>query len=150
MAIPVMEIKGDGKKPACEVCGSEDTIMHSLHPDYPSDLERLLVARGIRGEELVRRIKKYADFNREPEYVLPGIKHGLPDPPLFERQRRLTPGLINQAIARFDARADEVKAKLREAESAALRGDKSETRRLVAEAQKRAYGMTHEFRGLWD
>lgn len=150
MALPVFEIPGDGKKPPCEVCGSTDTIMHSLHPDYPSDLERLLVARGIRGEELIRRIKRYADFDREPEYEMPGLKDGLPHPPLYERQRRLTPGQVRQAKDRFDARAAEVSGKLKDAEAAAERGERGETRRLVSEAQKRAYGITTEFSGLWD
>lgn len=151
MAIPVFEYPGDKANPPCDVCGSEDSITHTFHPDYPGDLERLLVARGWRGERLIELIKEHGDFERDPHYILPGLDaDGLPTPALVERRRRLTPEMVRQAIARFDARADEVRAGLRAAEAAAERGEIGNTRLLVGKAQEDAQGMTHEFRGLWD
>lgn len=150
MAIPVFEYAGDRSRPPCEVCGSEDSITHTFHPKYPGDLESFLVARGYRGERLIELIKKHGDFERDPRYILPGLDdQGLPHPALNERLRRLTPDMIREAAARFDARVQEITGLLAQAESAAERGEIGETRRLADQARERAKGMTSEFRGLW-
>lgn len=69
--LPVFEVKGDGKSPPCEVCGSTDSIMHTLHPDRPAKLDGLLYERGLHVGKLVERIKKHTDFSHDPKYVLP-------------------------------------------------------------------------------
>ena len=56
----------------CPICGVTGPFgQHLFHPKYPSELEARLRGRGYEGASLIRLIKKYADFSREPDYKLP-------------------------------------------------------------------------------